>query len=322
MARTDDKFLANVDGEIYAIRSGGQVFGIAGADGQAEEARQAAEAARQAAEEGRASAESLRVQAEQQRAADQAKNNADQEMNNQRMQVLYPRILTTGEYDPDTLVPTIEDPETGRQYLVPLTPPVEALSLTSAEARAAEGGNAFVEWMWVEVSGEFSWEKMGVSQMEVTPITTDEIDDVVADGSPQGADTLTTTGLSYFWSKLKSWATGAFAALSHTHAESEVTGLEVDLQEIRDSLSQVPRVYSGTATVSGTFSDQLFTDTISFGRSMGTSEYRLLLTLERNGVPAFASVHSKTPTGAKIYVGTTGTYRQESFEVHWLAVVG
>lgn len=339
MAESTDMFLANVDGEIYAIRSGDKVYGIAGADGQAEAARQAAELARETAEAARVEAEGERDEAEQQRAADQAKNNADQALNNQRMQVLYPRVLTTGEYDPDTLEPTIEDPEVGRQYLVPLMPPVTALSLSSAEAEAAEAGNAYVEWMWVQVGESYSWEKMGVSQMEVTPISTDTIDEVVADENPQGSDTLTTVGLSYFWSKLKAWATGALAAKSHTHAEADVTGLSDDLQGIRDSISPVrftpqPNTdlnsYLSYATHCFRSGDTLFFHfSISFSQSRPvTGENLLFFTLPEGyrptaSVSLLRMVQLLTTSGGIFYrsatVATTGRVTIDSTDVQDVA---
>lgn len=165
----------------------------------AESSRSSAESARASAESARASAEASRVSAEQGREQDQAKNNADQALNNAAMQKLSPYICAAGEYDPDTLMPTIQG-EAGRMYYVP----------------SSQGpGNNYVEWMLIGGS----WEMMGVTQVEVTNISTAQIDQVAAGNAPQGEDVLSLTGLSYLWAKVK----GAFAALSHKHSAADIT---------------------------------------------------------------------------------------------------
>ena len=74
MARTEDRFLVReskdttVAGEVWAVKTGETIYGIAGADGNAEKERKAAEDARKAAETARASAESARASAESARA--------------------------------------------------------------------------------------------------------------------------------------------------------------------------------------------------------------------------------------------------------------
>lgn len=170
----------------------------------------------------------------------QAKNNADQTLNNQMAQGLQVVILTTGQYDPDTLEPTVSG-EAGKLYFVP----------TGEE----DEEDAYVEWMWVTSA----WERVGMSNATIEAITTDQVDSVVADGSPQGEQVLNLTGLSYLWVKLKS----AFAALTHQHSAADVTsgtlpiargGTDAttasaaltnlgaasaeELQDVRDSLSQ------------------------------------------------------------------------------------
>lgn len=57
------------------------------------------------------------------------------------------------------------------------------------------------------------------------PITDAQIDSIVADTAVTSTNKLTATGLSYFWAKLKTWAAGAFASISHTHTASQVTDL-------------------------------------------------------------------------------------------------
>ena len=262
--RSTDKFLSRevgsnepyegqIDGEIFAIRSGSSVFGIAGADGQAEAARQEAEAARQEAEEQRAEAQQANDAAQDandsaqqsndtaQTANDaaQAKNNADQAANNQAAQGLQVVILTDGQYDPETREPTGTG-NAGDMYFVPTEGDTE---------------DTYVEWMWINSA----WERVGMTNATLDPITTDQIDAVASDQSPTGDQTLNTTGLSYLWTKLKA----AFSAIGHKHSAEDVTSgtlpverggtaastaegaltslgaaSATDLEELRESLSQ------------------------------------------------------------------------------------
>ena len=75
MARSDDEFLVRsssdqtVSGEVWGIKTGDTVYGIAGADGNAERERKNAEEARKEAEAARAGAESERADAEKARVA-------------------------------------------------------------------------------------------------------------------------------------------------------------------------------------------------------------------------------------------------------------
>ena len=213
-----------LDGEVWAVRSGDKVYAIAGADGQAEEARKQAESARVTAEAARAEAEAQRAEAqlendEAQAGNDsaQAKNNADQAANNAAIQRLSPVILTEGQYDPDTLEPTVEG-EPNRMYFVPMVAAdLATFALEGSEAAnaAVEAGNLYVEWMWIDDK----WEQMGTSKLETTPIQTDDIDAVAAGAAPSGDSVLNLTGLSYLWSKLRE----AFAAVAHKHDAADVT---------------------------------------------------------------------------------------------------
>ena len=206
MANTPAKFLKDVAGQVYAVVVDGVVYGIAGADGQAEAERKAAESERVSAEEARAAAESARVSAEAgriaaegQRETDQAKNNADQALNNEAIRKLTPVILSAGQYDTTTHRPTITG-EPNRTYFVPM--------------KSADD-NKYVEWMWVDSS----WEKMGITTAEFSNITTDQIDSIVGGASEQGDSVLSLTGLTYLWAKLKT----AFAAIGHKHDASDIT---------------------------------------------------------------------------------------------------
>ncbi len=226
MARSDDEFLVRsgsdqtVAGEVWGIKTGDTVYGIAGADGNAERERKNAEEARKEAETARASAESERADAEKARSAAeqaradaeraraeaQARNDADQALNNEAVKRLEPVVLGEGQFDRETLRPTVAG-EPNRMYFVPM-------------AGAGEGGassNSFAEWMFVGGG----WELMGETEIRARPLSTADVDAVASGSSPQGDGVLTLTGLSYLWAKLS----GAFAAAAHTHRATEVEGL-------------------------------------------------------------------------------------------------
>ena len=183
---------------------------------EAESGRVSAEGLRVTAEEGRAAAEALRVQAEQDRAdaqddrderqdqndADQARNNADQAANNAAALGLSFVVLTEGQYDATSLEPTIEG-QNGKMYLVP-------------DPKGSED-NVYLEWIWIDTTSKF--EHIGSTTTGFDPMTTGDIDAVTSDQAPSGDRTMTVTGLTYFWAKLK----GAFAALTHTHTRAQIT---------------------------------------------------------------------------------------------------
>ena len=196
----------------------------------AESTRVSQENTRKSQETARVNAESARVTAETKRAEDQEKNNADQALNNEAARNNQPVVLASGQYDPDTLAPTISDPIPGRLYLVPLmqTKAAElansiqgvvddthndALAIITAAATGAD--NAYIEWLYINNK----WEQLGVSQKQVTPIATNEIDSVAAGSAPSGENVLNLTGLSYLWSKIKA----AFAAVGHNHSAADIT---------------------------------------------------------------------------------------------------
>ena len=196
---------------------------------------EAAESARdqsfQQAEAARDAAQDANDERQSANDAAQAKNNADQQLNNQMAQGLQVVILTDGQYDPGTLEPTVSG-EAGKLYFVP--------------TGEADEEDAYVEWMWVGSA----WERVGMSNATIEAVTTDQIDAVVADSAPQGEQVLNLTGLSYLWAKVKAWATGAFAALSHTHPASQVTGLTASRALVSDS-SGHPAASAVTATELG-----------------------------------------------------------------------
>lgn len=201
MANSPAKFLKDVAGQVYAVVVDGVVYGIAGADGQAEAERKATESERVNAEAARVSAEEARESAERQRDADQTKNNADQAANNQAAQGLIAVLLTDGQYDPATREPTVAG-EVGKMYMVPS-------GLSGKE-------NRYYEWM--VLNGE--WERVGTTDAAMEPLTTDEVDTVASDGTVTNNKVLTGTGLSYLWGKLKA----VFSAIGHKHSAADITG--------------------------------------------------------------------------------------------------
>lgn len=168
----------------------------------AESARAQAEQARAAAEQARADAQDDRDARQDQNDADQAKNNADQAANNAAALGMTFVILSAGQYDPETLEPTIEG-ENGKMYLVP-------------DPKGGED-DVYSEWIWIETTSSF--EHMGSTTTSFDPMSTNDIDAVTSDQSPSGDRVLNLTGLSYLWAKLK----GAFAALTHTHTRAQIT---------------------------------------------------------------------------------------------------
>ena len=201
MANSPAKVLKDVAGQVYAVVVDGVVYGIAGADGQAEAERKATESERVNAEAARVSAEEARESAERQRDADQTKNNADQAANNQAAQGLIAVLLTDGQYDPATREPTVAG-EVGKMYMVPS-------GLSGKE-------NRYYEWM--VLNGE--WERVGTTDAAMEPLTTDEVDTVASDGTVTNNKVLTGTGLSYLWGKLKA----VFSAIGHKHSAADITG--------------------------------------------------------------------------------------------------
>lgn len=192
------------DGAEYRIESTLSVEAANNANTAAEAAKDQtaksteAETARAAAETARVDAEKARATAEEERAAQQVKNNADQAANNAAALGLYAVKLNDGQYDPNTLKPTISG-QNGKMYLVPIPAAAAASFVALTGAKALDEGDTCVEWMWAD-----GWERVGLSNATLEGLTTDEIDTVVADGTLQSKSVLNGIGLSYLWTKLKS----------------------------------------------------------------------------------------------------------------------
>ena len=111
-------------------------------------------------------------------------------------------ICIDGEYDTETLVPTLEgDPKT--LYLTP--------KATDDEV------NAYIEWLYINEK----FERIGSTEVVIEGIDTATIDAITNDESKTGEQVLQTTGLSYLWTKLKA----KFATLAHTHQSADITDL-------------------------------------------------------------------------------------------------
>lgn len=203
-----------------------------------EELRKTAELERESSEEGRVTNENGRVEAEAQRVEehkqhvaeqtqhnlDQAKNNADQAANNQAATGLQFQILEPEEYDPETLVPTL-DGTSGKFYLAPYA--------------EQEGSDLYAEWIWVDENGSF--ERVGNTAVTIEPITTEQIDSIVDEAAQlQNENVLTGTGLSYYDTKtkaredakeaaIKSWVTDEAKAHEAANADNLVDAIKKEI---------------------------------------------------------------------------------------------
>lgn len=153
----------------------------------------------------------------------QAKNNADQAANNAAAQGILVTILTEGEYDPDTLEPTVEG-TVGKMYLVPFA--------------AGDDDDGYVEYMYIDGK----WERIGTTAQNLDPITTNDIDEIVDDDQTKtGTQTLNLTGLSYLWVKLKS----TFARIFHEHSADDITSGTFGSARISDGAVTSGKIANG-----------------------------------------------------------------------------
>lgn len=167
----------------------------------AETARVNAENARVTAENGRVTAENNRVSAEDDREEAEAKRAADFAEMMDAAQGLKTHICASGEYDPQTGIPTISNPSSNIIYLVP--------------NNDGSTNDSYIEYMYLSNQ----WERIGATGTTFSPITTDTIDEITANTTKTGNEVLNTTGLSYFFTKLKN----IFAAISHKHSAADIT---------------------------------------------------------------------------------------------------
>ena len=93
------------------------------------------------------------------------------------------------------------------------------------------------------------------------------------------------------------------------------------LSSLGESVSKRPEVLAkGKTPISGKFSNGYFTARINFTANVGRSDYILISSLVRNGVIAFHNIKSKDASGFNVYIGTTGSYIEESFVIDWIAL--
>lgn len=172
-----------------------------------EENREEAEAKRTAAERARVAAESGRVTAENERQLEEARRTARFAQMELLSKGWLRHYCLEGEYDPDTLMPTIENPNAATIYFVPSDDPSD--------------DNMWVEWIVGE--DDDGWERLGTTESKIAPVTTDQIDDIADGDTVTGSEVVTLTGLAYFWSVLWTKLTAAFAPLVHAHATVTAT---------------------------------------------------------------------------------------------------
>lgn len=64
----------------------------------------------------------------------------------------------------------------------------------------------------------------------IVPMTTAQVDDVMDDDEEVVSDNVVNgTVFTYIWGKIKAWATTAFAPISHTHTQSNISDLPIDV---------------------------------------------------------------------------------------------
>jgi hypothetical protein len=123
------------------------------------------------------------------------------------------RICSDGEYDPDTLIPTIE----GDEKTLYLTP----------DTTSTEEVNAYIEWLYIGAK----FERIGSTAITIEPVDNATIDAIAEDESKTGEQVLQTTGLTYLWTKLKAkFATLASPAFTGTPTAPTATAGTSDTQ--------------------------------------------------------------------------------------------
>lgn len=140
-----------------------------------ETARVTAEEGRVSSEAERAAAEVIRIQSELYREATFAEMIAS-------WQGMTTRILVDGEYD-ENGKPTIQ----GAPSILYLAP-----------KDSAHSEDGYYEWIYISDG----WERIGSTDTTITAITTDQIDVITGGESVLGDEILSTTGLTYLWSKI------------------------------------------------------------------------------------------------------------------------
>lgn len=183
-----------------------------------DEACARAEEEMRASEEDRALAELERAEAEAQRAAQFA-------IMEQKTRDWLRYICQTGEYDPDTGRPTIQEPKANVFYFVPTPTPTDE--------------SIYQEWMWVPEDER--WESFGAAKLTVTPATPDQLAAVLdgTDSGEGGGEIVNLTGWRSVVPRLKAM----FAGIVHKHSGADIedgtiTKAKLD-KDLGDSLSRI-----------------------------------------------------------------------------------
>lgn len=147
----------------------------------AEQARANAESSRASTESARVSAESGRVSAEAARVAEEARRVAEFADMQDRASGWYFHYCVSGEYSTTTGKPTISTPDASTLYLVPSLNPKD--------------GDIWTEWIWDKVNS--AWELNGSGTFKLDPITTAQIDSILAGTAVSSSEVMTAPALSY-----------------------------------------------------------------------------------------------------------------------------
>ena len=201
-ATASSALLSQRDLADYKERAEGAVsdaLAAAGAAGAIAEEAERAEAERRAAEDERREQESARVGAEAQR-------QSLWEDIVQRSRGWLRRYCGEGEYDPGTLAPTVGEPDAGTLYFVPL----------------AVAGTAVVyaKWMWDGEGGR--WEALSAPDMDVAPMTAEQVEAVAAGEQIDGGEVATATVVTALWAAGRRAADAAFAPSAHRHSGGDI----------------------------------------------------------------------------------------------------
>lgn len=202
-----------------------------------------------------AEAEAARDSAQAENDVAQAKNNADQINNNLMAQANRYVKLGSDEYDHDTGVPTLADPQQGITYLVP---------------KPREGVyNNYDGWVWLlsDDGSTGAWELIGPANPTPDVITTDDIDAAFSGSGKTGMRYMALNAYNYLVAKMKS----AFAEKSHKHGDADITavngaklsdasvsrakldaGLEQDIADLEAARDSVSQTACGVASVAVT----------------------------------------------------------------------
>jgi hypothetical protein len=181
-----------------------------------ENTRVTAETKRTEAEEARETAEATRVTQEASRVTEEAKRVAEWEEIKKSATGVKTYICASGEYDETTKVPTIAG-KAGTIYLTPIS------------NDSADQNGYYYEWLYLEDTKAF--EKIGTTDVNLTPIDTDTVDAIVNGETKTGDEVVTTTGFSYIFGKIKN----IFAPLVHTHKKTDIT--DFDHTHVRNEIT-------------------------------------------------------------------------------------